>query len=273
MDQSSSQGSVFGRAFAWQRSTRSIGPSVLRRRKGQFGNGKVPFESRIGAKFRDKWNETALFYAIRNGHTEIVKLLRELGASLDVKSTNRITPCTLLEESQPEVLRTARKRKATAYRDSAVPGAPARALLTEWEYGEDEKEPVLPVESIKALVENEDFVVCEAVQNCAKRLRRSEREFAAEHAHLHAALPWYEVLTPQDAADLVGIPVLNPGSRLPGIENLASGKCSSAFTLAAVSRKQDTSRGTCTQTFPSRLCRLHAAKLTNLIKAQASEDC
>ena len=34
-------------------------------------------------------------------------------------------------------------------------------------------------------------VVCAAVHNCARRLRRSEREFAYDHAHLHAKLPWY----------------------------------------------------------------------------------
>ena len=166
---------------------------------------------------RGRWNETAILYAIRNGHTDMVKVLLEFGASLDIKLMKGTIPRTMLRESQPEVLHTVRKRKVIALPDSAVPGAPARALLIAWGFGEDETEPVLPVESVKTLVENENFVVCEFVRNCAKRLSRSESEFAAEHVHLHAELPWYKVLKPEDAAFLVGTPVVNPDSRLRDI--------------------------------------------------------
>ena len=95
-----------------------------------------------------------------------------------------------------------------------------KALLAKWELEEDDNESVLPSESVKTMVENEDFVGCKAVHNCANRLRRSEREFAAERIHL--------------AADLVSIPVVNPDDRLRD-KKQASGKRTSAFTFAAVS--------------------------------------
>ena len=40
----------------------------------------------------------------------------------------------------------------------------------------------------------------ESVKDRAKHLRRSEREFAVDHANLHSEMPWYENLTAKDAA-------------------------------------------------------------------------
>ena len=58
----------------------------------------------------------------------------------------------------------------------------------------------------KVLVQNEEYGVCESVRHCTKRLRRSAREFAADHAHLHSKMPWHEILSLEDLAHLVSVP-------------------------------------------------------------------
>ena len=50
------------------------------------------------------------------------------------------------------------------------------------------------------LVQKEKYVVGESVRNCTNRFRRSEREFVADHAHLHAQMPWYRDGQLEDAA-------------------------------------------------------------------------
>ena len=73
--------------------------------------------------------------------------------------------------------------------------------------------------------------------SCTKRLHRSEIPFAAEHAHLHAALAWYNDLMIEDAAELVDVPVDVTDERLCVIEQLASGAYNERYTFAAVSQK------------------------------------
>ena len=45
------------------------------------------------------------------------------------------------------------------------------------------------------------------MHSCTKRLRRSERESAVEHAHLHAELACHNDLKIKHAAELVDVPV------------------------------------------------------------------
>ena len=42
------------------------------------------------------------------------------------------------------------------------------------------------------LVPNDKYLVCGSARNCTKRIRRSEREFAADHAHLPTKMLWYK---------------------------------------------------------------------------------
>ncbi|CAE7836624.1 unnamed protein product [Symbiodinium sp. CCMP2592] len=200
--------------------------------------------------FQDNIKETPIFYAVRHGHKEITSLLIERGASLDVVSTAGLSPRNMLSDSQPDMLQTTRKRKAADSPDVSCPGASARSLLTKWEWGQDEeeepqdeKEPVLEKASVDIVAENDEYYVCAAVHNCAKRLRRSEREFAGDHAHLHTGHPWYGELQLKDASSLVGVPLVLTNNRLAAIENLASGKCTNQFTLAAVSASTNTIAG------------------------------
>ena len=59
------------------------------------------------------------------------------------------------------------------------------------------------------LVQSE--LVCQRVSGCNKRMRRSEREFAGHHPHLHASLPWHKDLELEAAGELANVPL--KGSR------------------------------------------------------------
>ena len=78
----------------------------------------------------------------------------------------------------------------------------------------------------------------ESVKDCAKRLPRSEREFAVDHAHLHSEMPWCENLTAKDAATLVGVAVDDKAEdkHVACIEELASAFKPSSLTLTALSQ-------------------------------------
>ena len=80
--------------------------------------------------------------------------------------------------------------------------------------------------------------MCECVKNCAKRLRRSEKEFAVDHANLHSEMPWYQNLIAKDAANLVSVVVDDKADdkHVACIEELASALKPSSFTLTAVSQ-------------------------------------
>ena len=79
--------------------------------------------------------------------------------------------------------------------------------------------------------------------DCAKRLRRSELEFAGDHAHLHQDRTWYPDLTTQQAAELVNVRMDDEKEHLKVIEQLAGGSRPSAFTLPAVSTQTKTLAG------------------------------
>ena len=80
-------------------------------------------------------------------------------------------------------------------------------------------------------------------EDCAKRLRRSELEFAGDHAHLHQGTTWYPDLTTQQAAELVNVRTDDEKEHLKVIEQLAGGSRPSAFTLPAVSTQTKTLAG------------------------------
>ena len=90
-------------------------------------------------------------------------------------------------------------------------------------------EPTMEKSQHNVVGGNQEHWVCESVKDCTKRLRRSEKEFAVDHANLYSETPWYENLTAKDAATLVGVVV-------DRIEELASALKPSSFTLTAVSQ-------------------------------------
>jgi len=81
------------------------------------------------------------------------------------------------------------------------------------------------------------YFVSGSVKGCSKRLRRSEKEFAGDHAHLHQHEPWYRDLTPGKAEALVNCIVNDEKAHEDVIEELAQGARPSAFTLTAVSQQ------------------------------------
>ena len=87
------------------------------------------------------------------------------------------------------------------------------------------------------------YYVCASVTGCSKRLRRSEREFVGDHAHLHQEETWYRDLTPAQTAALVNVSMGDEKAHEKIIEELAQGSRPRAFTLAAVSQQTRTLAG------------------------------
>ena len=90
--------------------------------------------------YRDNARKTALFFAIEKGHLEVADYLIERAASIWVRSSNKVTPHSLLKKvghKPPE-----RKRKLASPTPSCIcPGAATRSRFAEWEWAYDEDEP------------------------------------------------------------------------------------------------------------------------------------
>ena len=54
--------------------------------------------------FTDRWKKTAIFYATRSKHAEVVRLLVEHGANIVAKSDLGVTPRRLLRDRPEEFL-------------------------------------------------------------------------------------------------------------------------------------------------------------------------
>ena len=85
--------------------------------------------------------------------------------------------------------------------------------------------------------------MCASVSGCAKRLRRSEKEFVGDHAHLHQQETWYSDLTPENSSALVNATVGDEKAREKIIDGLAQGSRPGSFTLTAVSQQTRTLAG------------------------------
>lgn len=87
------------------------------------------------------------------------------------------------------------------------------------------------------------YYICASVKGCSKRLRRSEREFVGDHAHIHQQETWYRDLTPEKAEKLVNCHVPDEEVHEKLIDELAAGARPRAFTLTAVSQQTRTVAG------------------------------
>ena len=96
---------------------------------------------------------------------------------------------------------------------------------------------------------------------CSKRIRRMEREFCGDHAHLHEHQNWYKALEPTNAANLVNVCVDEDEKYVNCIESLASASCPSGFTLPAVSRETRTVAGYVHATFDNEILKIKQCKV------------
>ncbi|CAE7632995.1 ANKRD65, partial [Symbiodinium necroappetens] len=174
--------------------------------------------------FRDKARKTALFFAIENGHLDVADYLIERSASTLVRASTGKTPHAMLKEKNHKA--PARKRKWAEPSPSLVcPGAETRSRFAQWEWAgtQDESEPMVGKEEENVLVEDSRYYICASVKGCSKRLRRSEREFVGDHAHIHQQETWYRELTPQKAEELVNCHVPDEEVHEKLIDELAAG--------------------------------------------------
>jgi len=210
--------------------------------------------------FRDLNRKTALFFAISYKHWEVVNFLIERGASLDVRSTSGQKPRSMLKSAQHEIPERKRKR-ASPTPDSACPNAPTKIRFALWEWGDEDSDPLIERTTENVVVENAEFYVCQSVPNCSKRLRRMEREFCGDHAHLHEHHQWYNGLEPQQAAGLVNVSFKDEKEYLLRIDELATASCAAGFTLPAVSRETRALAGYVHATFDSETLKIQQCKV------------
>lgn len=210
--------------------------------------------------YRDLNRKTALFFAIGNKHWEVANCLIERGASLDVRSASGQTPRSLLKAANRKIPERKRKR-ASPTPDSACPDAPTRIRFALWEWGQEDSDPQIDRTADNVVTENAEFYICEKVTGCSKRIRRMEREFCGDHAHLHDNQNWYKALEPKNAANLVNVCVDDDKKYVNGIERLASAACPSGFTLPAVSRETRTVAGYVHATFDSEILKIRQCKV------------
>ncbi|CAE7633168.1 ANKRD65 [Symbiodinium sp. CCMP2592] len=194
--------------------------------------------------FRDKARKTALFFAIEKNHMDVVDYLIERSASTLVRASDGKTPQLMLKALNHKA--PSRKREwVSPTPSSTCPGAATRSRFAQWEWAgaQEETEPLIEKKEDNVLVENAQYYVCASVTGCSKRLRRSEREFVGDHAHLHQQETWYSNLTPENSAELVNVSMGDEKAHENVIDELAQGSRPSAFTLAAVSQQTRTLAG------------------------------
>ncbi|CAE7705251.1 ANKRD65 [Symbiodinium sp. CCMP2592] len=194
--------------------------------------------------FRDKARKSALFLAIENGHLAVADFLIEHAASTRLQSSEGRTPQSMLKALHHKAP-TNKRKWVTPTPACVCPGAATRSRFCEWEWAgaQEESDPLIEKSEDNVLVENHQYYVCASVTGCSKRLRRSEREFVGDHAHLHQQETWYSKLTPENSATLVNVSMGDEKAHEKIIDELAQGSRPRAFTLAAVSQQTRTLAG------------------------------
>ncbi|CAE7194118.1 ANKRD65 [Symbiodinium sp. CCMP2592] len=171
------------------------------------------FQLGFEVNFRDYARKTALFFAIENSHLDVADYLIERAASTKVQSNQKKTPQA------------------------------SRFAAWEWAQAQEESEPLIERSEDNVVLESHQYFVCSNARGCSKRLRCSELEFAADHAHLHQDTMWYRSLTTEQAEAFVHVNADEEQARLKVIEEMATGGRPSAFTLPAVSQQTHTMAG------------------------------
>ena len=107
---------------------------VKHRVRGEFSRRHQPISTKL--------HETAVFYAIGDRHHDITHELIERGASLDVVSTERLSPRAMLSDPAGDAQHISAPSESVKHQTSpedSCPDASARALLSKWERGQDEE--------------------------------------------------------------------------------------------------------------------------------------
>ena len=107
--------------------------------------------------YRDNNRKTALFFAITYNHWQVVNLLVEHGASLDVRSASGQTPRSMLKAASQNIPERKRKR-ASPTPDSACPDAPTRIRFALWEWGQEDSDPQIERTADNVIIENAEYL-------------------------------------------------------------------------------------------------------------------
>ena len=104
--------------------------------------------------YRDYARKTALFFAIENGHLDVADFLIERAASIQVRSKEQKTPQTMLKALNHKAPQNERKW-ASPTPSCVCPGAATRSRFAQWEWAQEESEPVIERSEDNVLVENQ----------------------------------------------------------------------------------------------------------------------
>lgn len=213
-------------------------------RQGHSSTVKYLMRKGADPNLLDKNGETAIFYAVSKKRVETVKALLEGGANLEVVNNwdhtcMSVAPAEVLPTLQEE------RKKRRKFEDSG-PGPKRqrtaveelRAWANEWPIKERVVGKKFDYKPEDVISANKDFaVVRNAPGHIAARLRVSEKNFVADHAQLFANEHWFKDLTPEEWCATVGVITDEGADAVNAIKTVVTGGNPSHFTLPLIEVK------------------------------------
>eukprot|EP00438_Fugacium_kawagutii_P031040 Skav235369 [mRNA] locus=scaffold3967:149853:151106:+ [translate_table: standard] len=190
----------------------------------------------------DKNGQTALFFAASNSHVAAIKALLEGGAKTDIIDNYQHT---CLDYAEEDILPIFSKKR---HCEDSAPGPKRRRTVLEelrswadaWPIREEEAgEKIYYAAEDVVLQSAADgyAVVKNAPEICAARVRLSEKHFVIDHAQLFEGEQWVGDLTPEEWCKAVGVITDEPGNAVDAIKAVVAGKNPRHFTLPLVETK------------------------------------
>eukprot|EP00438_Fugacium_kawagutii_P034927 Skav206388 [mRNA] locus=scaffold834:598233:599300:- [translate_table: standard] len=213
-------------------------------RQGHAGTIKYLMQKGADPNLLDKNGETAIFYAVLKKRVDAIQALLDGGANLEVVN-NREHTCTSLAPLEVLPTLAEERKKRRRYEDSGSEAKRRRTALEELRSWANEWPIKERVVGQKIDYKDEDVVqstdgyavVKNAPGLCAARLRVSEKNFVADHAQMFEGEPWIKDLSPEEWCQTVGVITDEVGDAVNAIKIVVSGKNPQHFTLPLVETK------------------------------------
>eukprot|EP00438_Fugacium_kawagutii_P017368 Skav201548 [mRNA] locus=scaffold1616:243567:244817:+ [translate_table: standard] len=206
--------------------------------------GTIQYLMRQGANpnLVDKNGETAIFYAVSKKQVDAVKALLDGGANLEVVNKWKHT---CMSVAPTELLPTLVEERKKRRRYDSGPGPKRRrtaleelrSWANEWPVTEQVVGERMNYKDEDVILQSDGYaVVKNAPETCAARIRVLEKNFVVDHARLLEGEPWFQDLTPEDLCETVEV-ISDLGNSVNAIKHVLCGKNPRHFTLPLVETK------------------------------------
>ena len=210
-------------------------------RQGHAGTIEYLMGQGADPNLLDKNGETAIFYAVSNKRLDAVTALLQGGASLEVANRWNRTCMSVAPTELIQTLAQARKKRRQFEDKGPEPKRQRTALeelrswANEWPMKEQATGQHVCYKGSDIIRSAKGYVVVRSPPaTCAARLRVSEKNFVVDHAQLLEGEPWFGDLTPGEWCKTVGVLTDEVGHAVSAISRVVSGKVPHHFTLPLV---------------------------------------